>query len=95
MLRNGRRLLYSPAYVEGYRRALQEAHADLADMSFKSACRHADLMRELDKCRAELDELRAMVLARHRLDAELVGLYRERELQRATRAQRDPSQRLQ
>jgi hypothetical protein len=48
------------------------------------------LNRELDQCRAEFDELRAMVLARHRLDAELVGLYRERDIQRAQATERDP-----
>jgi hypothetical protein len=95
MPRSNRRVLYSPAYVEGYRRALVEAHADLADLSFKHACHHADLMRELDKCRAELDELRAAVLRRNRLDEELVGLYRERDIERARAAERDPAQPLQ
>jgi hypothetical protein len=92
---NGRRVLYPPGYVIGFAHALRQARCDLAELHDRHLAEMDNLNRELDACRREFDELRAMVLARHRLDAELVGLYRERELQRATRAQRDPSQRLQ
>jgi hypothetical protein len=70
---------------------LVEARADLADLSFKHACQHADLMRELDKCRAELDELRALVLMRQEADAQVAALYRERAIARARAAERDPA----
>jgi hypothetical protein len=59
-----RRVLYSPDYVAAFRRALQQARADLAEMDFRHRCAQADLRRELEQCRAEFDELRAAVLAR-------------------------------
>jgi hypothetical protein len=49
------------------------------------------LERELAECRREFDELRAAVLRRNRLDAELIGLYRERSIQRAQATERDPA----
>jgi ABC-type lipopolysaccharide export system ATPase subunit len=94
MRRDGRRVLYSPEFVAGYRRALAEARADLADMSFKSACRHAELMHQLEQCRAELNELRIAVLARQEAEQIVAGLHRQRELARALGAERDPAQRL-
>jgi hypothetical protein len=57
----------------------------------------ADLARvreQRDEALALLDELRAVVRARHAAEVELAGLYREREIQRARSAQRDPVQPL-
>jgi ribosomal protein L29 len=51
----------------------------------------ADLRKELDEVRAAYAELRAAVLARQHAVAELVSLYRERELARARAAKRDPN----
>jgi len=95
MQRNGRRLLYSPQYVRGFANALREARSDLHDMHFKHLCELADLRRELDECRAALNELRAATLARQRAEAELAGLYREREIARALAAERDLATSLQ
>jgi len=95
MIRNGRRVLYSPQYVRGFAVALREARADLHDMHFKHLCELADLHRELDKCRAELDALKDIVRRRVAAEAELAALRRERELMRALSAERDPALPLQ
>jgi Skp family chaperone for outer membrane proteins len=89
--RNGRRLLYSPRYVDGYRVALLEAREDLHGLHFKHQCELADLRRELDKCRADLEELRAAVRARQNAEQELASLHRERAIQRARAQARDPT----
>ena len=90
MQRNGRRVLYSSGYIIGFAHALQRARSDLAELHDRHLVEMDRLNRELDQCRQEFDELRAVVLARHRLDAELVGLYRERDIQRAQAVARDP-----
>ena len=95
MWRNGRRVLYTADYIQGYRNALRQAREDLQDMHFKHLCDMANLHRELDKARAEFNELRAVVLARQRADSELATLYREAAIVRARAAERDPSVPLQ
>jgi len=47
MQHNGRRLLYSPQYVQGFRVALREARTDLHDIHFKHLCELADLRKPL------------------------------------------------
>ena len=74
-----------------FRALYDECRGDLAALSFKHACALADLHRELDACRAELEELRAAVLARQNAETELRELYRERAIQRARAAERDPA----
>jgi hypothetical protein len=86
---NGRRILYSPQYVQGFRVALAEARSDLHDMHFRHLCEIADLRRELDETRAALDELRAATLAREKAEYELRELYHERAIARARAAERD------
>jgi hypothetical protein len=46
--------------------------------------------QSLDEMRAALTELRIAVLERQRAEDALAELYREREIQRAQRAERDP-----
>jgi hypothetical protein len=74
-----------------YKALLDEAKADLAQMHFRHQCRLADLYRELDEVRRELDELKAAVRARQRAESELASLYRERSIARAQAAERDPN----
>ena len=50
-----------------------------------------DQLRELT---IELRELKAVVLARQHAEAELAALYRERAIQRAQAAERDPNAKL-
>ena len=69
---NGRRLLRP--HIDAYRRALDEARGELAQLDLRHQRRHADLLRQLDEVRRELDELRAVVRARHRAEAELANL---------------------
>jgi hypothetical protein len=52
------------------------------------------LQAELEHTREQLRALRAVVLARHRADAELAALYRERTIQRAQLTGRDFSKPL-
>ena len=47
-----------------------------------------------DEALSLLDELRAAIRARHSAEAELAGLYRERDIARARSAQRDPERPL-
>jgi hypothetical protein len=54
----------------------------------------ARVREQRDEALALLDELRAAVRARHAAEAELAGLYREREIQRARSVQRDPAKPL-
>ena len=88
-MNNARRLLRP--HIDAYRAALAECRSDLGAMHFAYECRMADLHRELDTCRSELDELKGAIRARQRAEQELAGLYRERELMRALRAERDPA----
>jgi hypothetical protein len=88
---NGRRVLYSPSYIQGFRNALCQARADLHAMSFRHACELADLRKEFDQVRADYAELRSTVLARQDAEAELAALYRERAIARARAAERDPA----
>jgi hypothetical protein len=91
VLHKGRVVLYHPKFVEGFCAALAEAKADLHDLHFKHVCEMADLRRELDACRAELDGLRTAVLARQHAEGELAILHRERDIARAQAAERDPN----
>ena len=86
--RNGRRLLYHPDAV---RSLVAGMRADMHASHFETLTELNVLRRELAECRAALDELRAATLARQRAEAELAGLYRERELARARAAERDPA----
>jgi hypothetical protein len=52
------------------------------------------LRKELDECRAALNELRAASLARQRAEVEFAGLYREPAIARARAVERDPRQPL-
>jgi len=93
MSHNGRRLLLSPQYVQGFRVALREARNELHEMFFRHACEVNDLRREVDALRAELDhlrELRAAVLARQKAEHALAALHRERAIARARAVERDP-----
>ena len=78
---NGRKML----------RAFAPAIAALTEE--KDAYRDAllETQEQLMDLQAELRELRAVVLARHRADAELASLYRERAIARARAAERDPN----
>jgi hypothetical protein len=89
-----RRVLYPPSYVAGFAAALRQAHADLDEMAFRHQCKHADLMRELEQCRAELDELWALVLTRQEADPQLTALYRERKTRSAAAVQCGLARRL-
>jgi hypothetical protein len=91
LLRNGRRVFSSPQYLQGFRNALRQARNDLRDLHWKHLYEMADLRRELDETRAALNELRAATLGRQHAEAELRGLYRERAIQRARAAERDPA----
>jgi hypothetical protein len=73
--RDGRRLLYTAEYVEGFRNALHEARADLHEMH----CRHLD---ELADLRAELSELRSIF-------ADVVGTLRQQADSDVARLRRD------
>jgi predicted component of type VI protein secretion system len=59
------------------------------------ARRQADLLRQLDELRTELEALKAAIRARQKAQAELDSLHRERELMRALSAERDPALPLQ
>jgi hypothetical protein len=94
MQRDGRRVLYHPECVRAYRDALAEARADLHAMHHRHLRELAALRRELDECHAALRELRDARAAIVQAEAELVSLYRERSIQRARTAERDPGQPL-
>jgi hypothetical protein len=78
-----------------YKAMLDECKADLARMHFEHQCRQADLRRELDAVRSELDALKDVVRRRHAVESELAELYRERSIARAQAAERDPTALLQ
>jgi hypothetical protein len=86
---NGRKLLYTAEHVRAaFNKMRAEAHA----AHFATLCELADLRREVDAMRTELErlrELRDVVAARHRAENELASLYRERAIARARAAERD------
>jgi len=86
------RLVYSPAYVEGCRRAFSEARADLHEQI-------ADLNAEVAALRSELNEMRdalLMLISLRRAEAETdVATLRARLLAVLARLERrDPAARL-
>jgi chromosome segregation ATPase len=93
---NGRRLIRP--HIDAYRAALTEARADLNALhaaherrQIEAQRRQQNLVDELEALRHELSELKSVIRARQRAQAELDGLYRERELMRALAAPRDPA----
>jgi hypothetical protein len=86
-----------PHVRAGTARAWQFAREQFAALAGERDSLREDLARvreQRDEAIAMLDELRAAVRARHAAEVELAGLYRERELQRARAAARDPAQPL-
>ena len=84
---NARRLLQP--HIDAYRRALAEAKADLSVMNFQHQCRQADLLRQVEELRGELEALKDIVRRRVAAERELANL-------RALRAaERDPTRPLQ
>src|SRR5262245_41229542 len=81
---------------EGIAALVGERDALAAELA--EAVRHERaVLEELRELRAEMDDLRELLnvrRARERTEAELRELYRERDLQRASSAQRDPSRLL-
>jgi hypothetical protein len=76
------RLLYTPDAV---RAMFNQMRGELAVLNFKHACEMADLRRELEAFKAELDELRKLrdiVVRRREAEATLADLKREREMSR-------------
>ena len=84
----GRRLLHTEERVRALFARMRD---ELNEMASRHASEVAVLRTELDEIRAQFDELRAVSLARQRAHAELVGLNRERAIQRARAAERDAS----
>jgi hypothetical protein len=80
-------------YYNGRKMLRASAPAIAALTEEKDAYRDAllETQEQLMDLQAELRELRAVVLARHRADAELASLYRERAIARARAAERDPN----
>ena len=83
-----RRVLYTEERVRALFARMRD---ELNEMAVRHASEVAVLRTELDEIRAQFDELRAVSLARQRAHAELVGLHRERAIQRARAAERDAS----
>jgi hypothetical protein len=77
---NRRRVLYAAAPMIAALASEKDAYK--AELEF--------VQGQFKELQAELRELRAAVLARHRADAELAALYRERAIQRARATERDP-----
>ena len=75
-------------HLDGYRRALNQARGELAQLSFEHACRAADLARQLDQVREELAALKDAIRRRVAAERELANLRALRE------AERDPTMRL-
>jgi hypothetical protein len=92
-------------YVDGGYHIIRLEHVGLKCRSSRSyrsggrmaaqARRQADLLRQLDELRTELEALKAAIRARQKAQAELDSLHRERELMRALSAERDPALPLQ
>ena len=74
-----RKLLYVPACVEAYRRALQQAREDLHEMDLKHRAAMADLYAELDQCRCEIEKLKDIVRERHAAEQRVALLQRDRD----------------
>ena len=91
MQHNGRRLLYSPQYVRGFRVALREARTDLYDMHFKHLCELADLRKEIAELRAVLHLV--VTTLREKADQDVAQLRRQLETPLA-RLERDPAKPL-
>ena len=86
------RVLYTEERV---RQMFGKMREELREMGERHAAEVAALRAELDQVRAAFDELRSVSLARQRAEAELASLHRERSIQRARLAGRDPSLPLQ
>ena len=76
-------------------RIAREAYTSLIEERAALKRELAWTLQSLHELRADLAELKAAVLARQRVDAELADLYRERAIARARAAERDPAQPLQ
>jgi len=77
------RVVYTPTMV---RQAFARMRDQLAEMHSRHLGEMADLRRELDGLRTELEhlrELRDAVVARQRAEHEVAELHRQRELTRA------------
>jgi hypothetical protein len=61
------------------------------EIAARHAAEVAALRAELDQVRVQFDQLRAASLARQHAHDELVSLHRERSIQRARAAERDPN----
>jgi len=92
MQHNGRRLLYSPQYVQGFRVALREARTDLHDIHFKHLCELADLRREIAELRDVLHLL--VTTLRRQADQDVAQLRRQLETATLARLERDPAKPL-
>jgi hypothetical protein len=100
-----RRLVVHPqhtAYVAGYARAVRDLRGELYAQSFETLTELKVLRREFVELRQAHDaavqamrEMQAAALARAQAHDTLVGLYRERAIQRAHAAERDPALPLQ
>jgi len=92
------RVLVHPDRVRALFARMREELNELSARYAAQAARHASevavLRTELDEIRSQFDELRAVSLARQRAHTELVGLHRERAIQRARAAERDVSKPL-
>jgi len=58
---SGRRPLYSPQYVAGFRNALAEARGDLAELHHRHLIDHHRHLAELQQLRHEVAELREIL----------------------------------
>jgi hypothetical protein len=97
---NGRRLVVDPrrAFVAGYKRAVRDLRGEMGAAHYETLTELYVLRREVGELRQvheqavqAMQEMRAATLARMQAHAELASLYRERELQRARAAERDPA----
>jgi len=84
---NGRR-----PFVRLYKALYDECRADLAALDLKHQRALAAPHAELDRCRADLEQLRNAVRARIAAEAEVERL---RAIKNASTAERDPTMRLQ
>ena len=89
LLRNGRRVV-----VAGWASALQMFASLVAERDALRAER-AEIRADRDELRERLMELCDAIRARQAAEAEVRELYRLREIERARKAVRDPSQPLQ
>jgi hypothetical protein len=86
MPRSGRKLLYSAERVHAM---FARMRSELAEQHFRHLCAQADLRRELDAARADLDALRDAILRRQAAEQEVATLRRAREIARCTAIERD------